>query len=716
VYEDASGNVSPLGTIASGTWNGSTIGVAYGGTGVTSSSGASSVVLRDANQNIVFNNYIAGYTATTAAAGTTVLTVASARNQILIGSTTQTFQLPNATTLQLGQSFLFVNNSSGVLTVKDNASTTIDTIPSGAVVQIGVTSIATSAGSWSAYSFLPGSYDFNNTTATFNNATISSAVWNGTTIASGYGGTGLTTFTAANYALYSSGASTLTAGTLPVAAGGTGATTLTQNGVVYGNGTSAAGITAAGTTGQVLIATTSGAPSWGSVPSTAAVTSFQTSLTGLTPSTASTGVVTLAGTLGVASGGTGAATLTGYVKGAGTTALTASSTIPTSDLTGTLGIGNGGTGQTTAGAAFNALSPITTAGDLIVGNGTNSATRLGIGTNGYILQSNGTTATWAANAGSTTLTTTDFTATSGQTSFSVTYTPALLEGVYRNGIKLGQADYTATSGTAIVLATSAITGDLIQIVAFSSLSTTTAVNSISFGSTGLTPSTASTGVVTVAGTLAVGSGGTGLTAGTSGGIPYFSSTSAISSSAALTQYGVLYGGGAGGAPVSTAAGTTGQVLTATTGGAPTWAAAAGATITGTTTAGTYYVVGTTSTSGSLTTASISNTNAVSYNASTGALTAVSMVSSSDERLKSNIQTLTNAVQTVESLRGVSYLRNDRPEIGVVAQEVEKILPMLVHEDPEGYKSVAYGNMVGLLIEAVKELSAEVKVLKAELNK
>lgn len=73
------------------------------------------------------------------------------------------------------------------------------------------------------------------------------------------------------------------------------------------------------------------------------------------------------------------------------------------------------------------------------------------------------------------------------------------------------------------------------------------------------------------GTLPVANGGTGLTAGTSGGVPYYSSTSAITSSALLTQYGVIYGGGAGAAPVSTAAGTTGQVLTATTGGAPSWA-------------------------------------------------------------------------------------------------------------------------------------------------
>jgi hypothetical protein len=62
-------------------------------------------------------------------------------------------------------------------------------------------------------------------------------------------------------------------------------------------------------------------------------------------------------------------------------------------------INRGGTGQTTASAAFNALSPITSTGDLIIGNGTNSATRLAIGTNGYVLTSNGTTATWSASTG-----------------------------------------------------------------------------------------------------------------------------------------------------------------------------------------------------------------------------------------------------------------------------------------------------------------------------
>jgi hypothetical protein len=236
---NASGNVSPLGTITSGVWNGTTIPVAYGGTGVTSSSGADSVVLRDANANVNFNNFIAGAVVTTASAGTTVLTVASKRTEILVGTTTHTFQLPDATTLQLGQSFIFVNNSSGLLTVTNNASATLDIVPSGGVVQLGATSIATNAGTWGIYSFLPGTYNFSIPTADFGNADITNADWQGDTIQPAYGGTGLTTFAAANNALYSTGASTLTAGTLPVAAGGTGLTTLASGRVPYGNGTGA---------------------------------------------------------------------------------------------------------------------------------------------------------------------------------------------------------------------------------------------------------------------------------------------------------------------------------------------------------------------------------------------------------------------------------------------------------------------------------------------
>jgi hypothetical protein len=198
----------------------------------------------DNNGNITFNNFIAGAVVTTASGGTTVLAVDSARTQILVGSTTHTFELPDATTLSVGQSFIVVNNSSGVLTVTNNASATIEIIPPGGVSQLGATSIATNAGTWGIYSFLPGTYNFNTTSADFGNAVISNATWNGNQIPYNYGGTTLTTFGAANNALYSTSATALTAGTLPAAAGGTG-------------------LTSPGTTGNVL---TSNGTSWTSAP------------------------------------------------------------------------------------------------------------------------------------------------------------------------------------------------------------------------------------------------------------------------------------------------------------------------------------------------------------------------------------------------------------------------------------------------------------------
>jgi hypothetical protein len=243
------------------------------------------------------------------------------------------------------------------------------------------------------------------------------------------------------------------------------------------------------------------------------VTTFSAGTTGFTPSTATAGAITLAGTLALTNGGSGqttaqaainafagAVTSGSYLRGNGTnvvmntiqvadvptlnqnttgtaanvtgtvailnggtgqttaaaaiTALTGTQTsayylrsngtnatlsaLSAADLTGTVAILNGGTGQTTAGAAFNALSPITTTGDLIIGTGVNTASRLPIGANGYLLTSDGTTASWVqAPAG-------------GVTTFSA-------------------------------------------------------------GTTGLTPSTATGGAVTLAGTLAVTNGGTGAT-------------------------------------------------------------------------------------------------------------------------------------------------------------------------------------------------------------
>ena len=105
----------------------------------------------------------------------------------------------------------------------------------------------------------------------------------------------------------------------------------------------------------------------------------------------------------------------------------------------------------------------------------------------------------------------------------------------------------------------------------------------------------------------------------------------------------------------------------------------------------------------------------------GNMTAAGNVTAySDIRLKENIEGIPNALEKVKQIRGVTFTRNDQEDkelrhTGVIAQEVEKVLPEVVSEDNLGVKNVAYGNMVGLLIEAIKELKQEVDDLKSKLE-
>jgi hypothetical protein len=106
-------------------------------------------------------------------------------------------------------------------------------------------------------------------------------------------------------------------------------------------------------------------------------------------------------------------------------------------------------------------------------------------------------------------------------------------------------------------------------------------------------------------------------------------------------------------------------------------------------------------------------------ASTGDLTATGYVqANSDLKLKTNIKTIDNALDKVCKLRGVEFDRIDiegNPrQIGVIAQEIEEVFPELVSTNDEGTKSVAYGNLVGALIESIKELKMEINDLKSEI--
>lgn len=235
---DTTGNVSALGNITSATWNATTVGVAYGGTGVTASSGANSVVLRDANQNTQLNNLFLNFTSTVSAGTTTTLTVASSYFQRLTGTQNQTFQLPDATTLVIGTTYLFDNDSTGNLTVNDASSGLVDVIPAGGYSTIFLESTSTVAGDWGRYASLPATVNWGTNTADLGGTTISNATWQGSTVATGYGGTGLTSFTSGG-AVYATSTSALTTGTLPVTAGGTGVASLTTGYIPFGANTSA---------------------------------------------------------------------------------------------------------------------------------------------------------------------------------------------------------------------------------------------------------------------------------------------------------------------------------------------------------------------------------------------------------------------------------------------------------------------------------------------
>ena len=84
-----------------------------------------------------------------------------------------------------------------------------------------------------------------------------------------------------------------------------------------------------------------------------------------------------------------------------------------------------------------------------------------------------------------------------------------------------------------------------------------------------------------------------------------------------------------------------------------------------------------------------------------------VTASSDRRLKTDIKRIEGALDKVCAIGGYTYVMNDKPSTGLIAQEVREVLPEVVHGSEETSYSLAYGNIIGLLVEAIKELKEKI---------
>ena len=102
-----------------------------------------------------------------------------------------------------------------------------------------------------------------------------------------------------------------------------------------------------------------------------------------------------------------------------------------------------------------------------------------------------------------------------------------------------------------------------------------------------------------------------------------------------------------------------------------------------------------------------------FTVATGTLSATIMTTTSDERLKTNIETIENGLAKVSRMRGVSYEFKDggHKGYGVIAQEIQDILPNVVQTNEDGFMRVSYNDIIGVLIEAIKDLKQEIDEIK-----
>ena len=340
---------------------------------------SSKAIFADANGNVSANSFLGGFTSVTASASLITLTASSTPNYVLIGSGGQTIKLPDATTLPNGYVFTFDNNqSSGAITVNNNSNTLVLSVPSGGYVYLRLLSNAIAAGSWDRHDLSPSNVSWSTNTFDYPGS-ITSATWNGSTVAVNRGGTGATTLT--GY-VKGSGTSALTASsTIPTTdlSGTITNAQLTNSAItINGTNTSLGGSISVGTvtsvTGTAPIVSSGGANPAISMPAaTTSVNGYLTSTDWNTFNNKGLGSVTSV-----------SATVPSFLSVTGSP-ITTSGTLTISYSGTALPVANGGTGQTNAFVA----------GGIVYGSSTNALGVTAVGTTGQILLSNGTSApTW----------------------------------------------------------------------------------------------------------------------------------------------------------------------------------------------------------------------------------------------------------------------------------------------------------------------------------
>ena len=360
-----------------------------------------------------------------------------------------------------------------------------------------------------------------------------------------------------------------------------------------------------------------------------------------------------------------------------------------STFNGNVTIGNSAT--LTVGGSTVATGGVTTSGNLIT-TGSGTITSASTITSGGLLtvSSGGLTVTsgnLAVSSGTSTLNGTVTIGNSGtlivgNTSIATGYVTST-GNIYTTstGAITSSGKLTASSGFEVTSGSSAINGNV------------TIGNGANLTVAGLV--TCQNGLTVSSGTTTLGTTALGTT--TTGSI---TASGAITANGGITMPGTITAGTvtttAGG---SISSGANGNISSGTGGNI-----ISGGSISSTTTA---TIGGDTTIKGGSLGCTLSVTGTI------GATSDIGLVS--DERLKTDITTIDNALEKVNKLRGVYYKRNnildknediDRIRIGLIAQEVEKIIPeaILINEDSkEKYRSVIYQNMVGLLIEAIKEI-------------